>query len=442
MPMSRRTLLQAGTLAAAAMATSRLAGAPARQSAAPAAPRSFDAWIRDRHERSISADRVEGFLSAPPHNQWAKFDPDLGYVPSDSIQRDGIDGSCSIYRYGPSGERRMIHYADRHCRVNTYGNSFTQCHQVSDGETWQEALAAHLGEPIRNFGVGGYGVFQAFARLRRMEQTDIRTPFVIFNIYDNDHERSIMPWRGFMTGTRHSVEMYHGNPWTHLRVNLDRGDWEEMPNPCPTPAALRQLVSLEHARALVTGHEIVQLRAMSEGVPDVPRDRIRRLADWARFPFDFTDPDSRSASAAELMRIVARASTIQVMEKLQAFANAGQQRLLVLLSYGTGAIRRACDGGTKLADDVALLRWCAERGIPTHDVFDAHVADFAQFRISSADYIKRLFIGHYSPAGNHFFATAIRKPIVDWLDPKPIAYQGRGNIIDFQDGRYLDRAPR
>jgi hypothetical protein len=56
-------------------------------------------------------------------------------------------------------------------RINTYGNSFTQCHQVSDGETWQEYLAAPLGEPIRNFGVGGHGVFQAYrSTLHLLEQ--------------------------------------------------------------------------------------------------------------------------------------------------------------------------------------------------------------------------------------------------------------------------------
>jgi hypothetical protein len=49
-------------------------------------------------------------------------------------------------------------YSDGVRRINTYGDSFTQCAQVSDGETWQEILAAHLGEPIGNFGVSGYGV--------------------------------------------------------------------------------------------------------------------------------------------------------------------------------------------------------------------------------------------------------------------------------------------
>jgi hypothetical protein len=112
---------------------------------------------------------------------------------------------------------------------------------------------------------------------------------------------------------------------------------------------------------------------------------------------------------------------------------------MVVLSYGTRAMLRACEGSPKLAADVALLEWLRERGIPTVDAFDAHVADFTQFRIPAADYIKRLYIGHYSPAGNQFFAFALKKAVVDWLEPKPIAYQQSGTIIDFQDGRYLDK---
>ena len=34
------------------------------------------------------------------------------------------------------------------------GDSFTHCDQVSDGETWQEFLASHIREPVKNFGVG------------------------------------------------------------------------------------------------------------------------------------------------------------------------------------------------------------------------------------------------------------------------------------------------
>lgn len=442
--MKRREFLQSATVATSAMVSGQLtaAGGQAGSPSSPGRPaQRYDEWLAARHQRVLVGAHLDAFLQPAPNNQWARFDAELGYVPSDSIQRDGVDGSRTVYRYGSAGERRVVNHADRPCRVNTYGDSFTQCHQVSDGETWQEHLAAHLGEPIRNFGVGGYGVFQAFARLRRMEQTPVQAPYLIFNIYDDDHRRSLMPWRGFIVNYARTSEMYHANPWTHLRVNLDSGGWEEAPSPCPTPAALRELLSFERTRAVVASHEIIQLNAMLEGVPDVPQDRIRRLADWARVKFDFTDATTRRASAEKLGDVVARASTVHVMEALLAFAQQHARRLMVVFSYGTRAMLRACEGGAKLAADVELLQWLKERAVPTMDAFDAHVADFAQFRISAADYIKRLYIGHYSPIGNQFFAFALKRSLVDWLEPKPIAYQPSGTIIDFQDGRYLDRRP-
>ena len=54
-----------------------------------------------------------------------------------------------------------------------------------------------------------------------------------------------------------------------------------------------------------------------------------------------------------------------------------------------------------------------------------HVEDYKNFSIPFDQYRKRYFIGHYSPAGNHFFASAIKSTVVDWLDPKPITYQNQ-----------------
>ena len=36
--------------------------------------------------------------------------------------------------------------------------------------------------------------------------------------------------------------------------------------------------------------------------------------------------------------------------------------------------------------------------------------------------MKRYYIGHYSPAGNHFFAYALKDTLIEWLEPKPISY--------------------
>jgi hypothetical protein len=64
--------------------------------------------------------------------------------------------------------------------------------------------------------------------------------------------------------------------------------------------------------------------------------------------------------------------------------------------------------------------------------------DYKSFRIPYDQYQKRYFIGHYSPAGNHFFAYAIKDTIVNWLDPKPITYQNNKDSWITFDG-YLKK---
>jgi len=98
------------------------------------------------------------------------YDPEVGWILVDSVRPDGIDGSNTFYHYEPTGCRRRINFSEKEARIHTYGNSFTHCDQISDGETWQEYLAAHLQEPIENYGVGGYSVYQAYRRMLKVEQ--------------------------------------------------------------------------------------------------------------------------------------------------------------------------------------------------------------------------------------------------------------------------------
>ena len=184
---------------------------------------------------------IDGFLRGP---SWARFDPELGYVLGNFLPTDGIDGSATISTIRPDGARTSFMYADRKCRINTYGDSFTQCHQVSDGETWQEYLAAHLGEPVRNFGMGGYGAYQAYRRMVREEQTDHGAKYLIFYIWGDDHIRSLLrcrhaiiyPWWDDKGG-----RMFHNNFWPNLELDLETGKLVEKENLLPTPESLHRM---------------------------------------------------------------------------------------------------------------------------------------------------------------------------------------------------------
>ena len=136
---------------------------------------------------------VRAWVGGPSSHRFpfGLHDAELGYIHRDRDLVEGIDGSVCTYRYDTkTGARVSIAHAEKPCRINTYGNSFTSCEQVSDGETWQEQLASHLGEPVRNFGIGGYSVYQAYRRMRREEA---RNPagLIVFNIFDDDHFRSV-----------------------------------------------------------------------------------------------------------------------------------------------------------------------------------------------------------------------------------------------------------
>src|SRR4051812_32517294 len=177
-------------------------------------------FVQYLRESAAPREVIDRFLRGP---SWARFDPELGYVLGNYLPTDGIDRSATISTVGPDGARTSFMYAGRPCRINTYGDSFTQCHQVSDGETWQEYLAAHLGEPIRNFGMGGYGAYQAYRRMVREEKTDHGAGYLIFYIWGDDHIRSLLRCRHaiiFRRWDHQGGRMFHNNFWPNVEMDL------------------------------------------------------------------------------------------------------------------------------------------------------------------------------------------------------------------------------
>jgi hypothetical protein len=392
--------------------------------------------IRDLlREVTVKRELVDHFLN-PDVPNWATFDPELGYRLHNCIVRDGVDDSLTVYRYDASGARRMVHYAQSRCRINTYGDSFTQCHQVSDGETWQEYLAAHLGEPIRNFGVGGYGVYQAYRRLRREEQTSAAAPNVVLNIWRDDHFRSLYRWRWLHTiGFRRSfardgafgipVSMFHANPWAHLRLSLANGNFEEHENPYPTPESLYFLCDEEHVYEHFRRDVDVQLFAAQQHAADVDVPLLQRVAGALGESADFGSADATADTARRLMHTCALRSSMYVVERARAFAAESGKRLLLLLSYSSTDVAAALRGEPRF--DQVFVDHLREREFAVIDGLQEHVEDYAAYRCTPDEYVRRFYIGHYNPRGNHFFAFAIKDDLVAWLDPKPPAYDRHGD---------------
>ncbi len=401
----------------------------------PADPRpTYEQYLRrhlpDRRELDVFLNEMS----------WAQFDPELGYILGDFTPRDGVDRSATISTSQSSGARTSFLYRDRPCRINTYGNSFTQCHQVSDGETWQEYLAAHLGEPVRNFGMGGFGFYQAYRRMVREEQTEHSAEYVTLYIWGDDHMRSLLRCRYMLITAWNQKQdtregpgrMFHGNFWSNIEMNLTSGEFEEHDSRLPTRESLYKMLDgdwmVENLRDDLALQMALYLQNRIRS-PDVAR--LQRLARILGQELPTEDGRVSRESVRLLLDAYSFAATKEILLKARRFCADHQKKLMILLLDPGRVTRPLLEGRPRY--DQTIVDFLDEHQFRVFDMNIVHQRDFEDFRLSPGDYMKRYYIGHYSPAGNHLFAFALKDSLVEWLDPKPLPYRDTSErLIDFQ----------
>jgi hypothetical protein len=376
---------------------------------------------------------VEAVLD-PKKVSWCSFDPEIGYVPRNVVLKDGMDFCYATYTYEPAGQRKMVNYSDQPCRINTYGDSFTQSQQGSDDETWQERLAAHIGEPIRNFGIGWHSVFTAYKRAMKMEAAECSAEYILLTIYDDDHVRNLDALRWVRTNwdererPRDRAWPLHGLPWSHLRYDLSEGCFVEMPGACQNGDDLRKLCDPDHFYKTFHDDQIVRLFALEKG-GEARFDDLEAVAEALSIQVNLRDTVNRAAEAAKLRVMYGFKSTEYILDKLAPWAEKNNKKLIVPLTYSEGQIINFLKGGERF--DTSFVDYLNRKNITWFDCLQKHKQDFSDFSITPEKYIDRYFIkpaaaavfGHYNPLGNAFFAFAMKNDLVNWLNPKPPAYR-------------------
>lgn len=398
----------------------------------------FDQYLE---ESVVERNVIDQFLQGPG---WAQFDPEVGYVLSNSLQPDGVDHSSTFSTIQANGARRSFMYPNKKPRINAYGNSFTLCHQVSDGETWEEYLAAHLGEPVGNLGMGGHGVYQAYRRMIREEQTDHAAPCIIFYIWGDDPIRSLFRARWASSAPRYTAMVkkspgfFHNNFWSNVEMNLNTGQFVEKAQLLPTKDSVYRMTDSQWMVEHLKDDLAVQLSVYGDGlIRDLDREKVSELAARLDFPFDWSLLSSPSrvlspwpgrpsitpmqAQAAALLDQYALRATVFILEKAKAFAEENNKKLLVVLFDPYRALFEMKQSGTRY--DQQIVDYLVKERVNYFDMNEVHLQDFKKLNLTWEDYLDRYFIGHYKPAGNHFFAFSIKDRVVQLLDPKPIPYQ-------------------
>ncbi len=344
------------------------------------------------------------------------FDPQLGWVLCDSIRGHSVDGSKGIYRYEADGARKVVNYPDRPCRIHTYGNSFTHCDQVSDGETWQEYLAAHLQEPIRNYGIGGYGVYQAYLRMKKVENQN-PVKYIILNIWDDDHYRNLDSWRAIRFGARTPC----GFTLPYLKVNVERKRCVEIGNIFSKPEQVYQLC--DEPFVWQTYHQDpVLITSLARRMPE--KEITPQMVQAVAESFGFTETNYSDLPPQQRIHKMhteaALFATRNIVTWTEQYLHKTGKKLILILSFGSGHIQAALAHRPRF--DQTFVDWLQNKPYPVIDMRDAFRAEYQNYQGGIGPFLKKYYIGHHNPAGNFFTAWALKDRIVNWLDPKPQPY--------------------
>lgn len=304
----------------------------------------------------------------------------------DPTNRLNSTGVRSDHEYAPTPRRGVL-------RVAAFGDSFVYSNEVGNGDAWC-ALVEQLDPAIEvlNYGVGGYGVDQAYLRYLA-EGTRLGPRVVLIGFALDDLGRLVNVYRRF----RSTREIPLVKPRYLLQPD---GRLELLPSPIHRPADYEPYLR-DPRRVIAWGaHDQWYEPAIYEDPLYDYSAAVRLLTEtWVRGRRRYVGPDRLVRGG--VFNPASSAFRIQ-LALFRLFADsirARGARPLIVLFPDQAAVRAGLAGRpTVLASLVAAL---AARGLDHIDLTDA-------FRAAGtgAD-VGRWFMpgGHYSPSGNRVVAT-------------------------------------
>jgi hypothetical protein len=327
--------------------------------------------------------RLERILAG--REPYYPFDPELGWT-----VRPG--GRLPLYRANSQGIRADSDYAllppPGAFRLAAFGDSFVHGTEVANADAWPARLAALRGDlEVLNFGVGGYGVDQAYLRWRR-DGRPFHPHVVLIGFLSEDIHRSVNRFRPFQAPR-------HFEPRAKPRFALRGGGLELLPNPLPDLDAYRELLAREPEVIERIGRDDAFYESLWEPHP-LSFLPSARLARWARAAWS---PQRTIAAGRFNPRSEAFEVTARVIELFADGALAEGSLPLVVLLPTREDLERASERGN--AAWAPLGERLERGGIATLDVLDC----FARLRPRPAFVFMKG--GHYGPATNALVARCL-----------------------------------
>jgi hypothetical protein len=327
--------------------------------------------------------RLERILAG--EEPYYPFDPELGWTVRPN-------GRLPLYRANAQGIRADVEYALEPppgvLRIAAFGDSFVHGTEVANPDTWPALLAAlRPGLEVLNFGVGGYGVDQAWLRWRR-DGRRFAPQIVLIGFMTEDVHRSVNRFRPFQAPR-------HLEPRAKPRFALRDGGLALLPNPLPDLDAYRELLAREAEVIPRIGEGDAFYEALWKPAPlgALPSARLLRFARNALSPTR-TLVGGRLNPRSEAFEVTAR-----VIEAFHDEALAEGSLPVVVLLPTRGDFERRRDGKP---DARAPLRdRLARKGVAT---LDALACFEPPRRVRTLVFMKG---GHYGAPTNRVIARCL-----------------------------------
>ncbi|MBI4929787.1 MAG: hypothetical protein HY841_03420 [Bacteroidetes bacterium] len=156
-------------------------------------------WVRRKFQWFITADDEFPVMSKDGMEKFFQFgyDAELGWIrkPNTSHNEKGKYGKTSFH-IDENGARNNPSHEKLNSTIACFGDSFAFCRQVNDNETWQWYLSEMTNSNASNFGVGNYGIDQAYLRLER-EISNIKPSIVLMGVVPSTIVRILCIWKHY-----------------------------------------------------------------------------------------------------------------------------------------------------------------------------------------------------------------------------------------------------
>jgi hypothetical protein len=245
-------------------------------------------------------------------------------------------------------------------------------------------------------------------------------------MWGDDYVRSVFRCRYVTYYTRWNNDgghMFHGNYWSNIEMDLDAGKLVEKSNIIQKKEDLYQMTDPEFMVDKLKDDLMIQLHLMSQNMvnSEVDLKGLNQLAEILTLPeLNLSDAESMMKTAERLRDKYSFEATKYILAAAEKFAREHRKKLLIIHFDPYGVMRPMIQGMPRY--DQEVIDYIGRKNLNFFDMNEVHVRDYGKFNLTLDEYMKRYFIGHYNPTGNHFFAYSLKDRIVDWLDPKPITY--------------------